>query len=65
MRHLRLTTLACASLLLPSWLAFAQNAEPAAPVEPNAAPAAENPTPDASRPTPPRLIENVEPVYPE
>ncbi len=63
MRHLRLTTLACATLLLPSSLAFAQNAEPATPAEPDAAP--ENPSPEASRPTPPRLLENVEPVYPE
>jgi TonB family protein len=67
MRHLRLTTLACASLLLPSSLALAQ--DPAA-ADPSTAPTTESKDPsnaaDApNRPTPPRLLERVEPVYPE
>jgi TonB family protein len=72
MRHLRSTTLACASLLLPSSLALAQDTAAPADNDPSAAPAAQSTesahadaAASASRPTPPRLLENVEPIYPE
>jgi TonB family protein len=70
MRHLCLTTLACASLLLPSSLALAQDPAPPAGPDPSATPATEpkdSVDADAAsqRPTPPRLLERVEPIYPE
>ncbi|MEY4550216.1 MAG: hypothetical protein RL685_6411 [Pseudomonadota bacterium] len=65
MRHTRLTALACGALLWPGLvLAQTPSAEPPATpaVDANAPTDASAP---AQRPTPPRLIESVEPSYPE
>src|SRR5688572_15508532 len=68
MRHLRLTALACASVLLPSSLALAQDPAPVATESNATSPAEPKDSVDAdaeSRPTPPRLLERVEPIYPD
>jgi TonB family protein len=74
MRHITLTALACGALFYRQATALAQTPDvaqpaespeaptvPAAPDAPNAAPEA---TPKPER-TPPRLLQSVEPVYPE
>jgi TonB family protein len=68
MRHIRLTALACTALAHPLAVAYAQAPAESAPAQSTPAQSAPAESPKVTagpRMTPPRLLESVEPIYPE